>query len=200
MVSLKIGWRFQEKKHIHQRLDRPYIQYTSPLYPLWIWGELNAFINPNFDLLVLPDSPWIQNKHHSECGVPTGCVELPQKKLHLFKTPRLDSFINDSSQLSSHERISILPSMFLCWFPKLLTQRPGVILLFPKNTPKRHTRFIHSPFQPLEGPMARWSLGFPCFFNRNRPGHKLATWSFGHGQRNQWCKQYEARIAFGTRF
>lgn len=56
--------------------------------------------------------------------------------------------------------------------------------------------FIHSSMIHLNYHLMK---EFPSFHACFLPGHMLATCSFGHGQRNQWCKQYEARIAFGTR-
>lgn len=114
MVSLKNWWTLPRKKH------KP--TSWSPLYTVYFTlmdlGESNKFIiNRSTPISTFLSSRILhesKKKHHWECGVPTGCVELPQQKTSIFSKHHgwIHSFINDSSQLSSHERIFILPCMF----------------------------------------------------------------------------------------
>lgn len=147
MVSLKNWWTLPRKKH------KP--TSWSPLYTVYFTlmdlGESNKFIinrsTPISTFLssrILHESKKTPLRMRSSYWV---CWTSTTKNIHLFKTPRLDSFIHQ-------------------WFI-------STIISWKNFHPSMH--------------------GF-------LPGHKLATCSFGHGQRNQWCKQYEARIAFGTRF
>lgn len=123
-------------------------------------GELNTFINPNFDLLILPDSHRIPEKTPFRIRSSYWVLNFHKKNLHLFKTPRVfihQRFISTIISWNS----SILPSMFCCC--SLNIDSKAWLFCCSLNTPKRHAA-SYSPFQPLEGPIARWSLGFPFFF------------------------------------
>ena len=161
MVSLKNWWTLPRKNHKPTSWSPLYTVYFTLISLIMDLGELNTFINPNFDLLILPDSHRIPEQNTIQNTEFLLGVELPQEKPPSFQNTTT-CFHSSMIHLNYHLMKFFHPSIHvLLLFPKYWLNGLA-ILLFPKH-PKTSYSFILT-LPTLGGSNRSLILGVSFFF------------------------------------